>query len=126
MFTIAGSLEAKDDGVDNGWVGSGSVAFAVSDGVTLNVGARWFDGTGAAGYHDGYQVAAGVAAEVTESITLTGEVGYVNDDTASDDLFYGSAKLAWAPGGGFTSSIKGQVHSTGAYKVTFKAAKEFK
>ena len=126
MFTLAGSLEAKDDGVNDGWGGSASVAFAVSDGVTLNVGGRWFDGTGAAGYHDGYQVAAGVAAEVTEGITLSGEVGYVNDDTANDDLFYGKAKLEWAPGGDtFTSSLAGTVTSENGYKIESEFKKTF-
>ena len=37
-------------------------------------------------------------------IVLTGEVGYHEDD-GNDDAFYGSAKLAWAPGGdAFTCS----------------------
>jgi hypothetical protein len=40
-------------------------------------------------------------------------------------VFYGAAELAWAPGGGFTSSIKGEINSESAYKVTFKAAKSF-
>ena len=36
---------------------------------------------------------------------------------------YGKAILAWAPGGGFTSSLAGEVHQNGAYKATFKAGK---
>lgn len=124
MFTIAGSVEAKDDDGVGGWGASGSVSAAVSDGVTLNVGARWFEGDLAS--DDGYQVAASVAAEVTESITLTGEVGYVNNTELSDDLFYGSAKLAWAPGGdAFTSSVKGTVTSEDGYKIESEFKKTF-
>lgn len=119
MFTIAGSVEATSE---DEWGVGGSVAFAVTDGVTLNVGGRYFEET----YGDeAYQVAASVSAEVTESITLTGEVGYVDDNW--DDTFYGSAKLAWAPGGGYTSSIKGTVTSgTDSTDAGYKIESEFK
>ena len=64
-----------------------------------------------------------MTAAVTETITITGEVGYLDDDWA--DLFYGSAKLAWAPGGDFTSSIKGTVNSEDAYKIETEFKKTF-
>ncbi|MFC3703178.1 hypothetical protein ACFOOL_00235 [Devosia honganensis] len=109
----------------------GSIGVAVTEGVSINLGARHF--------HDDLnnegttQVAAQIVAALTETIKATGEVGgYFGDAIANnaafqnDSIFYGAAELAWAPGGGFTSSIKGEANSENAYKVTFKAAKEFK
>jgi hypothetical protein len=98
---------------------------------------------------------------VTETITLTGEVGVYGTDGAINtqtngatngpamlgnplgnttrgasigspvvpgtwyDVWYGAASVAWAPGGGFTSSLKGAAYSNGAYQLTFNAAKNF-
>lgn len=126
MFTLAASVEAAEttDGTDYGFGVSGSAA--VTETITLNVGGRW--------YHDetngdeAYQVAAQLVAAVTESITLTGEVGMYESSVDQDvdaDTFYGAAAVAWAPGGGFTTSLKGEAYSNGAYKATFKAAKSF-
>ncbi|KQW80569.1 hypothetical protein ASC89_10975 [Devosia sp. Root413D1] len=124
MFTIAGAVEAVDDGTDTDLGAGASVSFAVTEGVTVNVGGRWYQ-QNIAGLGDAWQVAAGVSAAVTESITVTGELGYV--DNGSDDLIYGSAKLAWAPGGGYTSSIKGTVTSeTNSADVGYKLETEFK
>jgi len=117
MFTIAGSVEANSN---DQWGVGASVSAAVTDGVTLNVGGRYLEESAG---NDIYQVAASVVAAVTETITITGEVGYVDDDWA--DLFYGSAKLAWAPGGGFTSSVKGTVNSEDAFKVETEFKKTF-
>ncbi len=130
MFTIAAAFEAVDDGLGGGtdYGAAGSVGVTVSEGVTLNLGARWFhnDSIGS----DSYQVAAGVSAAVTETITLTGEIGYVNDDVAPVwDSVYGSAKLDWAPGGGYTASIKGTVGTTSNPSlpdVGYKIESEFK
>jgi hypothetical protein len=122
MFTLAGAVEALSrDGYGDEWGVAGSVSFAVSDGVTLNVGGRYYeDYVGDESFH----VAAGVTAEVTETITLTGEVGYADDSYS--DVFYGSAKLAWAPGGdAFTSSIKGTVTSDEGYKIESEFKKTF-
>ncbi|OEO30109.1 hypothetical protein VW23_022965 [Devosia insulae DS-56] len=124
MFTIAGAVEAVDLDGDTDFGASGSISVAATEGVTINVGGRWYQ-SNIAGQGDSYQVAAGVSAAVTESITLTGEVGYVNGDF--DELFYGSAKLAWAPGGGYTSSIKGTVTSgTDDQDLGYKIESEFK
>jgi len=122
MFTIAGSVEAVNTSWGQGYWGAGaSVTAAVTDGVTLNVGGRWAQWEG---YDADYEVAASVAASVTENVTVTGTVGYVNDGWA--DLFYGSAKLAWAPGGStFTSSVKGTVTSVGGYKIESEFKKTF-
>jgi hypothetical protein len=121
MFTLAGSVEAvSSDLVGDEWGVGGSVGFAVSEGVTLNLGGRYYD---AADSDESFQLAASVSAEVTESITITGEVGYHDDDWS--DVFYGSAKLAWAPGGDFTSSVKGTVSSDDGYKIETEFKKTF-
>jgi hypothetical protein len=116
MFTLAASGEAASDG----WGVGGSVGATVTDGVTLNLGGRYWTGA-----QDLVQAEAGVSAAITETLTLTGAVGYI-DGSADPALFYGKAGLAWAPGGGFTSSIAGQINTLGAYKATFKAAKSIK
>jgi hypothetical protein len=124
MFTIAASFEAVDNGLGTDYGAGASVGFAVSDGVTLNLGGRWYHEDVAD--DDNYQIAASVAAEVTETITLTGEVGYVNDGEGTvEDLFYGKAKLAWAPGGGYTSSLTGTVTSEEGYKIETEFKKTF-
>ncbi len=117
MFEVAVSGEATSE---DEWGVGASVGATVSEGVKLNLGGRMFE------ENDGdqiYQVAAQVVAEVTESITLTGEVGYVDEE--GDDLFYGSGKLEWAPGGGFTSSVEASVNSNDAYKISTEFKKTF-
>jgi hypothetical protein len=135
MFTVAISGEAAQDrdpvtlvdsgGMDYGF--GGSVGAAVTDGVSINLGGRWYHDDFGAG-EDGWQAAVQLVAAVTETITLTGEVGAYGNDSgvpADANTFYGAATAAWAPGGNFTSSIKGEVFENGAYKATFKAAKTF-
>lgn len=136
LFTIAlsGEIQNVTDGpaadfTDYG-VG-GSVGVGITEGVSINLGARYFQ--------DGqtdletYQVAAQVVAAVTETIKVTGEIGgyfgeaiEANPAFSDDNIYYGAAELGWTPGGSFTSSLRGEVNSEDAYKVTFKAAKEFK
>jgi len=128
MFTIALSGEALNDtsvGANTDFGFGGSIGATVTEGVSINLGGKYFDSNNAGGA-DGYQVAAQLVAAVSETVTVTGEVGVYGNITASTSDFYGAAELAWAPGGGFTSSIKGEAHQNGAYRVTFKAAKEFK
>jgi hypothetical protein len=141
MFTIAISGETATDtivgsggtpsGNGNDWGVGASISAGVTEDVTLHLGGRWYHDVTAAlagGKGDGWQAAASVVAAVTETITLTGEVGiYGNNDGISDDTdtFYGAAQIGWAPGGGFTSSLKGEAYANGAYKATFKAAKTF-
>lgn len=127
MFTLAASVEAAETigGTDYGFGASASAA--VTETVTLNLGGRWYHDESED--EDAYQIAAQLVAAVTETITLTGEVGMYDTDDAADeseaDTFYGAASVAWAPGGGFTTSLKGEAYSNGAYKATFKAAKSF-
>ena len=132
MFKLAASAEVLSTetaaGRVTGWGVGGSVGFAVTEGVEFNVGGKWFRNDIAA-QGDAYHVAAQLVAAVSETISLTGEVGVfgrteVAPIAAFSDV-YGKAELAWTPGGGFTSSLGAQVQQNGAYKVTFKAAKEF-
>lgn len=129
LFTIAASGEVVRDVANavTDFGAGGSISAAVTDGVTINVGGRWYRDASLA--TDSYQVAAQLVAAVTESITLTGEVGVYGTNVPvapmTSNVFYGAAQVAWAPGGGFTSSAKGEVYSNGAYKATFKAAKTF-
>ena len=125
MANVTGALSYTDYGV------GGSVGVTVTEGIEINLGARYFqDGLAADAADDTFQVSAQLVAAVTETIKLTGEIGgYFGDRvtsvTGGDNVYYGAAELAWAPGGGFTSSVKGEVNSESAYKVTFKAAKSF-
>ncbi|WP_332701749.1 hypothetical protein [Devosia sp.] len=136
MFKVALSAEAAGGtaiggaALDTDYGFGGSLGATVAEGIEINIGGRYFN-DGTAGIGDGYQVAAQLIAAVTETIKITGEIGVYGhaENTApvaaafSD--FYGSAELAWAPGGGFTSSLGAKVQQNGAYKVTFKAAKSF-
>jgi hypothetical protein len=143
MFKLSLSAEGANTtaGTDYGF--GASISAAVSDTVTLNLGSRFYHDAGIDVLEgspftgDSYQIAASVSAAVTETITLTGEVGaFGNNSTApagalgtaglnGTAIYYGAAQAAWAPGGGFTGSVKGEAYSSGAYKATFKAAKDF-
>jgi hypothetical protein len=131
MFTLAVSGEATNQGE---WGVGGSATAKVTDGVTINLGGRFFHGVesaaGVAGNpYDVWQVEAALSAAVTETITLTGAIG-ATDTTivgvVSPTVIYGTGGVAWAPGGGFTSSASLTVNSLGAYKAVFKAAKDIK
>jgi hypothetical protein len=133
MFTLAASGEATSAGE---WGVGGSASAKVTDSVTLNLGGRYFHGVSTQNTHDTlnpynvYQVEAGLSAAVTETITLTGAVGYTDSTIVGADptpaAFYGNAGVAWAPGGGFTSSASVGADSLGGYKAVFKAAKTIK
>ncbi|RUT32516.1 hypothetical protein EMQ25_05005 [Arsenicitalea aurantiaca] len=116
--------------------------FNVTDGIALNLAGRWVHNENQVGAEDTYHVAAQLVASVTETIKLTGEVGgYFNDggfaaadvtgdgfittSTTDDAIYYGALEAAWTPGGNFSTSIKGEVFSTEAYRATFKASKSF-
>ena len=120
IFTLALSGEATAYGEYG--VGA-SLSAAVVDGVTINLGSRYFTDT--TGGPTGYQVEAGVSAAATESITLTAAIGAA-DSTISPAYIYGKAGLAWAPGGGFDLSLNGEANTLGGYKGTFKASKSIK
>ena len=133
MFTVALSAEYTDAYGKEGYGLGGSVGFAVTDGIKINLGSRWFhaDAFGGVAERDTVQVAAQLVAAVTETIEVTGEIGgYFGDgvETSSlnvDSVGYGALGLKWAPGGGFTSSLKGEATTESAYKVSFTAEKTF-
>ena len=121
MFTLAASAEATSGNEIGFGVSAGA---EVSTGVTINAGFRWFDTNTTVANDEGYQAAVQLVADVTETVTVTGEVGLYGT-TAPTSTAYGAGTLAWAPGGGFTSSVKGEFYADGAYSLTFKAAKDF-
>jgi hypothetical protein len=131
IFTLAGSAEFVQQPAGNTDYGfGGSIGAAVTDTVSINVGGRYFRDNSVATASDSYQVAAQLVAAVTETITLTGEVGLYNRSLppapgVAANVYYGAATAEWKPGGGFTTSLKGEAYSNGAYKATFKAAKTF-
>lgn len=118
MFTLAVSGESASDGMGAG----ASLSAKVNDTVTVNLGSRYWTGT----TDTVWQTEAAVTAAVTETITATGAVGYMDSTAASGDYAYAKGSLAWAPGGGFTASVAGEANTLGAYKATFKAAKTIK
>ena len=121
MFKLVVSGEATSTG-EYGL--GGSVSATVTDGVTLNLGSRYFTDTGSG--ENAWQAEGGISAAVTETITLTAAVGAIQGDLSGGTIIYGKGGVAWAPGGGFTSSLNGEVNSDGGYKATFKAAKDIK
>jgi len=143
LFTIALSGEyTRNENeatgiVDDGFGFGGSIGVAVTEGVSINLGARYFSAdidSAPAGFKDQdvAQISAQLVAAVSETVKVTGELGAYFGSTidqnaviADDNVIYGAAELAWTPGGGFTSSVKGEINSLSAYRVTFKAAKSF-
>lgn len=131
MFTLAAAIEGNSGlrGVPasaDQWGVSVSGSAAVTDAVTLNLGFRYYDQDVTLANTELWQAAAGLAFAATETITLTGEVGVHGTTMGFGNVVYGSAEAAWAPGGGYTTSLKGEVNSANAYKVTYKAKKSFK
>jgi hypothetical protein len=133
LFKIAISGEVADvsgavDYTDYGF--GGSIGAGITEGVSINLGARYFNDD--LNDLETTQVALQLVASLTETIKMTGELGaYFGDGIGDrargddDEVYYGAAELAWTPGGNFSSSLKGEVYSNEAYRVTFKAAKSF-
>lgn len=130
IFTIAASVEGTSGptnlpGNGDQWGFAASASAAVTDSVTINLGGRWMDQDVTLANTELLQIAASLVFAATESITLTGEIGFHSTTMPQPDIFYGSAEVAWAPGGGFTTSLKGEVNNQGGYAVTYNAAKSF-
>ncbi|GLQ11445.1 hypothetical protein GCM10007913_33770 [Devosia yakushimensis] len=133
FFTVAASAEFVDAYGKEGYGLAGSVGANITDGVKINLGSRWFHGNafGTTAAYDTVQVAVQLVAAVTETVEITGEVGgyFGNSIKRSslnqDGVGYGALGLKWAPGGGFTSSLKGEATTESAYKVSFTAEKTF-
>jgi hypothetical protein len=136
MFTVAVSGEyAYSDltGLEGYGIG-GSIGAGITEGISLNLGGRYFNNDDIDGgdEDDVWQVEAQLVSELSESLSVIGALGVIGGDEVEEDplidddqVYYGAAELAWAPGGGFSSSVRGEVNSSDAYKVTFKAAKSF-
>ncbi len=129
MFTVALSGEYVDAYGIEGYGLGGSIGATITDGIKINLGSRWYRNDTAD--TDTVQVAAQLIAAVTETIEVTGEVGgYFGNGVElsslnTDSVGYGALGLKWAPGGGFTSSLKGEATTESAYKVSFTAEKTF-
>lgn len=139
LFTLSVDAEVanvRQDATGTSWTDygvGGSIGVAVTEGVSINLGARFLHDD--INNRDTTQVAAQLVAAVTETVKITGEiggyfgtgvvVGAAPTQFSRDAVYYGAAELAWNPGGGFTSSLKGELNSENSYRVTFKAAKSF-
>jgi hypothetical protein len=129
IFKIALSGEYVDNSAntEDGYGVGGSVGATVTEGIDLNIGGRWWHNT----FHNEntVQAEAQVVAAVTETIKVTAAVGAYWDTFANNapwqSVGYGSLALGWNPNGGFTSSIKGEAYTNGAYKLSFTAEKKF-
>ncbi|HEY8596109.1 MAG TPA: porin [Devosiaceae bacterium] len=128
MFTIAASAEANSE---DEWGAGASVTAKLTDTVTLNVGARYYDFNTNISNADLWEVAAAITADVSETLSVTGKVGMLKPGSFQQGVFgygdvtYGSVGATWTPGGGFTASLTGEANSESAYKVTFDAKKTF-
>ncbi len=142
LFTVALSGEyIRNDndvlGTDDAFGIGGSVGMEVTDGVRINLGARYLSSdfeieAGRAIDNDLLQVSAQLVAAVAETVTVSAEIGgWFNEDyetvMEADDgaIYFGNVGLAWAPGGGFESSVIAEATSEGAYRTTFRASKSF-
>ena len=143
MFSLnADAVFAENDDYFVGAEGS----FAATDTVAVYVGATYSEGllarerAGSTYYGDlsggdrvlwgeVWSVYGGVDVEVTENVSVNGEVGYVEYTAAgvvgTQDLVYGAAGVSYAPGGGFTSGLDVYADTQDAYAVTFNARKSF-
>lgn len=123
MFTLAGAVEATSE---DAWGVSGSVSAEVTEGVTLNLGGRFSNEADLD--EDGiYELAAGITADVTETLEANAKVGYVFDDHAGDDfdLWYAEAGLTWTPGGDYEASVTGKINSEEAVTIETSVSKAF-
>jgi hypothetical protein len=125
MFTLAAAVGASQVGALNGVEAGISATAAVTDTVTVMLGARWDDHDTATANDELWNIDAGIKAEVTETITLTAGIGVQGDVALATQEFYGNVGVAWAPGGGFASSVDLEANQSGAYKVEFNAKKSF-
>lgn len=128
IFTLAAAIEGGDRSDDNPvWGASVTGSAAVTDQVTVAAGFRYFDSDTTVGSTETWQAALKLIAKLTDTLTGTLEGGVYDTNIVggANNVLYGSAQVEWAPGGQFTTSLKGEVNSIGAYKATFKASKKF-
>lgn len=125
MFTLAGSVEATSE---DEWGAGGSISATVSDGVTLNLGGRYWDNDVP---NDALaQVAAQIVASVSDDVKVTGEIGAFANSAGSinpnSQVFYVKGQADWSPGGGVDASVSAQANTVGAWQTDFKISKSIK
>lgn len=135
LFTLALSGEyaaAEIGGVSNtGYGVGGSIGVAVTEGVAINLGARYFRDDWDDGFiTNSWQAEAELVADITETLEASARVGIHGGDlvefnTADDTIFYAGAGLTWTPGSGTSISLDGEANSLEAWKVLFEARKSF-
>ncbi len=124
MFKIAASVYGNSA---NQLELAGSVSADVTDTVSIALGGQWDDHDTTVASDEQWKVAGKLTAKVTETVTVTAEVGVDGKVPAGapTSVVYGSVEAAWAPGGGFKSSVKFEGNAEGFYKGTFKSSKSF-
>lgn len=118
MFSL--DTEAYFDADDQFGI-AGEAAFDATDTIEVYVGAAYEELVGG----EIWEVYGGVNADVTETIALNAEVGYVEDEVAPDEYIYGILGATYTPGGNFEASLEGEVRDNEDYRVTFNANKSF-
>ena len=126
MFTLAGSFEATSE---DEWGAGGSISATVSDGVTLNLGGRYWDNDVPNDVLT--QVAAQIVATVSDDVKVTGEIGAIANSAGtlvnpSSQVFYVKGQADWSPGGGVDASVSAQANTVGAWQTDFKISKSIK
>lgn len=140
MFTLAVSAEANsgnpnlDDPEPEVGFG-GSVGVAITDGVSINLGSRYYDWDVNTSNTEAFQVEAQLVAAVTETITATGALGVYGENwnyTPGEYSYipYVDLGLDWTPGGGFEAGVGYRANFLPddlgtSHQISFNASKEF-
>ena len=128
MFSL--NTEAYFD-ADDQWGIAGEGSFAATDTIDIYVGASYEEITVALGTPpvdtDGerFQVYGGANADVTETIEVNAELGYVEDTARDEEYMYGILGATYTPGGNFETSLEAEVRDNEDYSLTFNANKSF-
>ncbi|MCS6758941.1 MAG: hypothetical protein MO852_07875 [Candidatus Devosia euplotis] len=136
MFKAAVSGEVANFNSQTDYGIGGKVTAEVTDGVSINFDAAWFqdavNAKAAGGQTDTTRLQAEVAAKVMESVTLTAAVGtylgsgvYNDASVKIDSLTYGKVGVKWVPGKSFETAANVELNSEGGYRTEFTAKKSF-
>lgn len=118
MFTLAVSGEAANGGE---WGVGGSASAAITDGVTLNLGGRYFDNS----VNQAWQGEANVTADLTDTLSASATVGYIDSTLAATANVYFEGALTWAPSDSLSMTASGGADSLGAYWVGLSGENNF-
>ncbi len=128
IFRLALSGEAANFAGFTDYGIGGKVSVDVVEGVTLNLdGSHFFDASTGLTSN---RAQGDIAAAVTENITLTAAVGGffgpgVAAPSGDNNVIYGSAGIAYAPGGGFSAGATIEVTDEGSWRTTVTGEKTF-